>query len=88
MATVCLDKSSAKIACLIFSILLGLVSGFDMPDKVPVWIHKVESTCGLLPPVSVVVCMFICRDFSLQDEDPLIGAFWEYAPQPVMVASD
>lgn len=32
MATVCLDKSSAKIACLIFSILLGLVSGFDMPD--------------------------------------------------------
>lgn len=60
-ATAWPDKPCSEIICLIFSILLGLVSGFDIVD-VGIRLgsqeetRKVGSTLGLLPPVSVVVC--------------------------------
>ena len=60
-ATAWPNKPCSEIPCLIFSILLDLVSGFDIVD-VGIRLgsqeetRKVGSTLGLLPPVSVVVC--------------------------------
>ena len=60
-ATAWHNTLSAEKPCLIFSMLLGLVSGFDIVDigarlDSQEEMGKVGSTLGLLPPASVDVC--------------------------------